>query len=173
MKQTILNSYRFNLAYAEQLVADVPEELMTHHGGDGLENHPAFVLGHLISASALVAELLGGKFEMPEGWEALFRRKGPGDPRKPEQDKLLYPAKEELLNEYRRQHALVEKLLMAKTDEELQQPFQWRFAEFFPTVYDRVHFLCNNHETMHLGQLAAWRRSVGLPSALVRLSKDV
>jgi hypothetical protein len=56
---------------------------MTIIPSNGLVNHPAFTLGHLISGSALLAEDLGAVFEMPDHWADLFLRKGPGDPRKP------------------------------------------------------------------------------------------
>ena len=57
---------------------------MAFSPGVGFENHPAFTLGHLISAAALTSKYLGGPYEFKPEWEELFKRKGPGDPRKPE-----------------------------------------------------------------------------------------
>ena len=167
--ELVINQYDFNLRYAEALVADLEEKLMTSSPSMGLENHPAFTLGHLVSGSALMAEDLGGEFEMPQGWPELFLRKGPGDPRLPLPDRDAYPLKKELLTELDNQHEKVKVLLLGKRSEDLEQKFGWRFGQYMPTMGDLVLFMCVNHEAMHLGQLAAWRRAMGLPSALSTL----
>ena len=40
-----------------------------------------------------------------------------------------------------------------------------------PTLADSTLFMAISHEAMHLGQLAAWRRGQGLPSAMLELAK--
>jgi hypothetical protein len=50
----IIKQYHFNLEYARALVQDLTNDQMTVIPTNGLENHPAFTLGHLISGSALV-----------------------------------------------------------------------------------------------------------------------
>jgi len=166
MLQHIIHQYDFNLAFAEELVKDLAEEQMTIVPGPGLVSHPAFTLGHLVSGSAMMAEDLGGTFDMPEGWKELFLRKGPGDPTMPEDDASKYPSKEELLAELSRQHELVKEWMHKIPDDRLHRPIKWRFHKFMPTVYDLRVFMCINHEAMHLGQLSAWRRAMNLPSAL-------
>ena len=52
---------------------------------------------------------------------------------------------------------------------ELDKKVKWRFSEYMPTMLDLITFMCINHEAMHLSQLAAWRRAMGLPSALASL----
>ena len=42
----------------------------------------------------------------------------------------------------------------------LSEPIEWRFSSFMPTLLDLVTFMYINHESMHLGQLAAWRRAM-------------
>jgi hypothetical protein len=167
--ESIIKQYQFNLSYATALVADLTEEQMTIQPVKGLENHPAFTIGHLISGCAVLIEDLGGQFEMPSGWKELFLRKGPGDPRFPETDVKLYPTKAQLLSELEQQHAVVEQLLRQLTTEQLNQPFQWRFSDYMPTLRDLITFMCVNHESMHLGQLAAWRRAMDLPPVLGNL----
>lgn len=162
----IVKQYDFNLSYAKALVHDVPELLMTYTPAAGLENHPAFTLGHLLSGSALLAEDLGLEMNLPPSWVSLFVRKGPGDPRKPALDVNLYPSKFELLIALEEQHNLVKTKLNELTEEKLEEPFKWRFSNYFPTLNDLIVFMCINHESMHLGQLAAWRRAMNLPSAL-------
>ena len=169
MKLILINSYNFNLQYANKLVADVEENLMTRSPAKGLENHPAFTLGHLTSAAALTSKYLGGPYNFDPEWENLFRRKGPGDPRTPDTNIDLYPTKNLLLDELKRQHRLVEQLISALDENRFNEPAIWRFNEYMPTLGHLLHFMCITHESMHLGQLAAWRRAMGLPSALAQL----
>ena len=166
----ILSQYAFNLAYAKELIADLSEVEMTLTLSKGLVNHPAFTLGHLVTGSAMTVEDLGGELDLPDGWMDLFARRGPGDPTLPEADKTVYPAKAELVAELERQHNRVEEILKGKTEEELARPIQWRYSSFMPTLLDVVTFMCINHEALHLGSLAAWRRELGKESALARLS---
>lgn len=166
---TILKQYDFNLAYAKALVQDLTDEQMTTVPAPGLDNHPAFTLGHLISASAYLAMDLGAAFEMPDNWADLFMRKGPGDPRKPDPDKNKYPSKQLLITELENQHNKVINLLKNMDDNSLDVAMTWCFSNFMPTLGDVVTFMCINHESMHLGQLAAWRRAMGLKSALATI----
>lgn len=167
--EIIMDQYDFNLKYAEALVQDLSDDQMTAVPSPGLENHPAFVLGHLISGSAGLAEDLGAEFEMPDHWADLFLRKGPGDPRNPDPDKNKYPPKQLLLEELKRQHEKVKKLLLRMNSDELNKHIKWRFSSHMPTLLDLAAFMCINHEAMHLGQLAAWRRAFGFSSALATL----
>ena len=64
MKEILIRSYQFNLKYAYKLVADIDDTLMTISPGKGLENHPAFTLGHLVTAAALTVKYLDGLFEL-------------------------------------------------------------------------------------------------------------
>ena len=165
----IIKQYNFNLEYAKALVQDLTETQMTTVPAAGLDNHPAFTLGHLISGSADLASDLGAAFEMPENWADLFVRLGPGDPRKPDPDQNKYPLKQALIIELENQHNKVKRLLKDTNEDQLNEPLTWRFANFMPNLIDVVTFMCINHEAMHLGQLAAWRRSMDLPSALATI----
>ena len=167
--ETIINQYDFNLDYAKKLVEDLSNDQMTIIPSNGLDNHPAFTIGHLVSGSALLAEDLGAKFEMPDNWTSLFLRKGPGDPRKPDVDRSKYPSKKLLLNELEHQHNKVKDLLKNVDENKLNENIKWRFSGYMPTLLDIIIFMCINHEAMHLGQLAAWRRAMNLTSALAGL----
>jgi hypothetical protein len=170
--ETIIQQYDFNLAYAKAFVQDLTDEQMTIVPALGLDNHPAFTLGHLISGSADLAQDLGGEFEMPDNWAELFVREGPGDTRKPDIDKSKYPSKHLLITELENQHNKVKKLLKDIEKNRLSEVLTWRFSNFMPTLGDLVTFMCINHESMHLGQLAAWRRAMGLKSALVTVKHN-
>ena len=166
MIKEIINQYDFNLAFARKLVEDLTADQMTTCPSIGFENHPAFTLGHLVTGSALMIEDMGGQYQIPEGWSELFLRKGPGDPRLPNDDKTLYPLRAYLLTELEKQHEQVKQLLNKLDDNKLSELIQWRFSSFMPTLKDLIVFMCINHEAMHLGQLSAWRRAMKLPSAL-------
>ncbi len=167
--KSLFNQYDFNLKYAEALLENVSKEQMCFTPAHGLENHPAFTIGHLCTASALLAEDLGDELEMPEGWFELFVRKGPGDPRFPEPEANKYPSKESLLKEFERQHNKVKQVLLRLNKEELDSEIKWRFHKFMSSKLDLAVFMCINHEAMHLGQIASWRRAMNMPSALAAL----
>ena len=167
--EAIVKQYDLNLLYAQALVEDVEEHLMAHTPAPGLENHPAWTLGHLVTGSALTVEDMGGEYEVPDGWSDLFLRRGPGDPRKPNPDQSLYPSKSELISELGRQHERVKTRLQSLNEEDLNKRFDWRYGHYMPVLRDIITFMCTTHEAMHLGQLAAWRRAMDLPSALARL----
>ena len=165
-----LRSYAWNLLYAEALVADLSEEEWTSAGGAGLENHPAWIIGHLVSGADMLAASLGLERELSPEWRELFDRRGPGDPRLPHDAAGDYPSREELLAELRRQHDRVTTAWRdAAREGRLDAPLEWRFGKDLPTVGDMAVFMAVTHEVMHLGQIACWRRARGLPSALASL----
>jgi uncharacterized damage-inducible protein DinB len=166
MVAEIIRQLDFNLAYAKKLVEDISEEQMTIKPSPGLDNHPAFTLGHLATAYANLLNNLTGKFIISEGFKELFARSGPGDPTLPNADAGIYPSKTRLLAEMEKQHKRLIEYLLQMDQRKLTEKFEWRFSSYFPTYQDRILFLSVNHYAMHLGQLAAWRRAMGLPSAL-------
>jgi hypothetical protein len=169
MIAAIIRQLDFNLAYACKLVDDLSDEQMTESPFPGFENHPAFTLGHLVTGTALMIEDLGGKMELPAGWGELFIRKGPGDPGLPSPDKKIYPGKQQLLSEFGIQHDRLKKILLTLDQNKIDAPIKWRFSSFMPSAGDLTLFMCVNHEAMHLGQLAAWRRAMGMGTALGRM----
>jgi hypothetical protein len=167
--ETIIHTYEFNLVYANDLVKDIDESIMYKSFSSGLENHPAFILGHLVVASAMVLEDLGGSCELPDGWNKLFSRSGPGDPRLPQGHSENSPLKSELLTELENNHEKVSLQLSQLENSVFAKPLQWRFERMLPTLGDYITFMCVTHEAMHLGQLSAWRRAANLESSLARL----
>ena len=156
-----LTAFRFTLAYAEKLVADLDDDQLAvlPHGG---MNHPAWILGHVALGSDFVASLLGKDLLTDEAWMKTF---GPGSV--PVEDRSVYPSKAELVDTMRKTHARAIQLLEVATDEELSAPNQTPFfPEQFPTVGDLATHLVTTHAAMHLGQLSAWRRCVGKKTVL-------
>lgn len=165
----IIKQYDFNLAYAKELVRDLSNEQMTIVPSAGFENHPAFTLGHLVSGSAMLLEDMGAAFEMRNDWVEIFARKGPRDQTRPDNVVSKYPTKELLLTALEAEHTKVKERLKAMTEENLMANVKWHFDKIMPTLLDLIYFMCITHEAMHLGQLSAWRRAMGLPSALAVL----
>lgn len=171
-REVALAAYAWNLRYARELVADLEPAQWTRPAGPGLENHATWTLGHLVTGSDMLAEDLGLVREVADDWRELFERRGPGDPRLPASDPDAYPDGPRVLDELARQHARVAARWASLSPAEAARPVRWRFDGEFPTTAGVALFLAVSHEAMHLGQLAAWRRGLGLPSALGRLGRQ-
>ncbi len=167
----VLHQMDWNLAYARALVADVPDTLWGRPGPKGLENHPAWTLGHIVTGLGFVAAELGLERDLPDGWRDLFERNGPGDPRVPDPDPAKYPTAAALLKEMERQQARLAEAIRGLSAEALEAPVEWRFDGALPTMADYLVFLLVAHANMHLGQLASWRRHHDLPSALAGMAR--
>lgn len=167
-KKTLLNGFRLNVDYTLRLVDDVEESHMTKQP-NGFTNHPAFTIGHLVTATALTAKVLGHEYRVPEGWDELFRRQGPGDPTLPEKDHEKYPTKKALVKALKDKYQLVVKLIEETDDELFEEPYSWKLDRYMPSKGQVVYFQCFLHHGWHIGQLAEWRRMMGYDSALRKL----
>ena len=152
--------YEFNLGFAELLVGDVSAEQMTAQPG-GVINHPAWSLGHLVIASDNLAQLLGLQSNLPDGWSDTFKTGG-----EPSGDVAAYPRKEEILGTLDEQHARNTEGVRAMDVSRFAEPHpDEERRKYFPTLGDHIVFMMTSHEMAHLGQIAAWRRAMGLGSA--------
>jgi DinB superfamily len=153
--------HAFVLRYCRRLVDDVPDAEMADQPTPGA-THPAWVLGHLAIAADFAVVRLGGSPACSPAWRQLF---GPGS--SVLADRGAYPSKEELLAAVTSGHDRVVEAARRATPEILDRPQPGPFyLEDFPTVGDLVAYLMTTHSSLHLGQLSAWRRMKGLPSAL-------
>ncbi len=152
--------YGFNLMYAETLVKDVSAEQMVEQPG-GVINHPAWSLGHLVVSADHLGQLLGLESSLPDGWDKTFVTGG-----EPSGDRAAYPTKAELLDALKAQHARNTDAAKNADAATFSAPHPNEGTrKYFPTVGDQVTFLMTGHEMDHLGQIAAWRRAMGLGSA--------
>ena len=152
--------YRFQLGVAQAMVADLSPQQMVGQP-HGVVNHPAWSLGHLVMTADRLGQLLGLDAAAPADWTTRF-----ATGRIPSGELSDYPPKEELLDELTRQHAR-NTAAAAETDPAWfakPNPNERR-RKRFPTVGDIAVYLMTSHETLHLGQIAAWRRAMGLAPA--------
>ena len=153
--------YGFNLNYAERLVKDVAADQMAAQPG-GVINHPAWSLGHLVVSADYLGQLLGLESNLPEGWGETFKTGG-----EPSGDVSAYPSKEEILRALKEQHARNTEAVKAIDASRFAEPHPNEARrKYFPTRGDQIVFMMTSHEMDHLGQIAAWRRAMGLGSAL-------
>ena len=163
MLQHILHVYTLNLGITRRLVSDLTDDQMCAQP-HGVVNHPAWSLGHLAVAANAAGRLLGVSSDLPAGWEDTFKTGGIPSP-----DKSLFPGKDELLRVIAAQHARIAQGLSDVDPAVLAQPHPHeKRRAHFPTVGDFVIFLMTAHEMDHLGQIAAWRRAMGLGAAVER-----
>ncbi len=149
-----------NLGFAKRLVSDLSDDQMCAQP-HGVVNHPAWSLGHLAVAADHLAALLGLSSELPAGWEQTFKTGGTPPP-----DKSAFPGKDEILRVLESEHVRIAKALATADPAFLAQPHpNEKRRDHFPTVGDFAIFLVTGHEMDHLGQIAAWRRAMGLGSA--------
>jgi hypothetical protein len=150
--------------YGQMLVADVPAEQFAHQPHPGM-NHPAFCLGHLAIYPDNALELIGaGDLANPDPtFDKLFAAgiECVADP-------AGCPTKDEIVSRYVERHGVLAAALEDVSEAVLRRdnPAEGRFREMCPTVGAALNFYANCHQMIHLGQLSAWRRVMGLGSVL-------
>jgi hypothetical protein len=161
MIDALLMIYAKNLEYAVALVEGVPADKASHQPAPGM-NHPAWIIGHLALVSKRVTAgfILQLDAPYPDDWQDRYGRDSTPDPDPAANDSL-----DDLITALRDGHALVEAHLRSTDAELLMQPTPHeRFVQRFPLVGQALTYTMIGHECMHLGQLSAWRRVVGLPA---------
>lgn len=161
MNDHILNTFGLNLVVAEMLVSDLDADQMCHQP-HGLINHPAWSLGHLVNSAHECYPMIGMTSDLPDGWGAPFKAGTPPNP-----DPAANPSKEDLLSRFRAAHEALSKALPNIDAATLSKEHPSEGArKYFPTVGDHIIYMMTAHEMDHLGQLAAWRRAMGLAPAM-------
>ncbi|MCE7973130.1 MAG: hypothetical protein DYG92_02220 [Leptolyngbya sp. PLA1] len=148
-------SWLRNASYALRLVEDVPPERFV----DGLPlNHPAWIFSHLNTYAGIAIALAQGQaFADPADHRY-------GAKSEPSPNLADYEPRAALLASWSRLHDEGAQALDRATDAALAAPTPLaRWRSLHPTVGDMLVTLMVKHESGHLGQLSAWRRSLRLP----------
>ena len=169
--QTIADSLSLSLGYAKRMLVGVTPEQFGRLASPGgqvvISNHGAFSYGHLALYGSKIVEQLGGDTSAivpPASFAAVFSKDAQcvDDPQG-----TIYPAMDEITRVFFQGYEAALVALQAAPDEVFQQPNpgQGRIVELFPTMGSMHTFYCGGHLMMHLGQVSAWRRMLGLPPA--------
>jgi hypothetical protein len=166
----IAASARLALGYGERLLANVAAEQFSAFariGDTTIEsNHPAFIYGHLSLYSSRVIEQLGADasaYQPTEDFVRLFSKdaKCVDDP-----DRAIYPEMSLITERLFSGHRAVIDALEHADDElfSLENPTAV-MREKFPTIGAMHGFYVGGHFMLHMGQMSAWRRAMGLGAA--------
>ncbi len=167
----IAASCSLGMNYTKRLLQDVRADQFARFacpGGQTVRsNHPAFILGHLCSYGPRIVEQLGGDaaaVRPPEQFTCLFAKDSScqDDP-----NGTIYPAMDVIVNHYFAGYQAAIDTLCRTDDSVLLQPnpIEGRMTELFSTMGAMHAFYVGGHLMMHLGQMSAWRRMMGLPPA--------
>lgn len=168
---TIADSLRLSQSYAERLLTDVPADRFGRFAEPGgqtvISNHPAFIYGHLSLYAPQIVQQLdcdNSSISTSDHYTEIFSKNATCQD---DVDGTIYPSKEEITSAFSQGYALVLECLENTSDDILQQPnpLGGTFAEKFPTVGSMHAFYVGGHMMIHLGQMSAWRRMMGLGSA--------
>lgn len=165
----IAESAKLSLGYSQNLLKDVTADQFARFapGQSGLveSNHPAFIYGHLSLYSPRVVEDLGGDASAiapNDKFVEVFNKdvKCLDDP-----EGTIYPAMDEITAKLlAAQEAAIEAVGNA-SDDALTAPNQNAMSARFSTVGSMMAFYLGGHFMIHMGQMSAWRRMMGLGPA--------
>jgi uncharacterized damage-inducible protein DinB len=160
MKEDLLRAAAVNSAYAKKLVADIPDDQMAAQPAPGM-NHAAWVLGHLTFVADSMIRVFDQPFSMSKEWIELFNLAS-----KPTAERARYPSKAELWDAYEKAYARLTAAVEAASSESLAREFpNPKLRTMLPTVGVAMVHILTSHHALHLGQLSAWRRALGMPPA--------
>jgi len=161
--EVLVNGIELVTGYAKMLVEGIPAERFGHMPHEEM-NHPAFCLGHLsIYPDKILGYLGRADLASPkEGWFELFAQ----GVQCVEQDGR-YPEKDEICTQYFERHWAVVQALKEVDEMMFAQPTPIEFLkERAPSFGASLNFIMIAHPMLHLGQISAWRRAMGLGSAM-------
>jgi uncharacterized damage-inducible protein DinB len=136
-----------------RLVEDISEE-ESMRTINGYQNHIKWLTGHILTTTALSGKLLGGRINLPEGWNELFRRGAALNP-----DPKAFPAMEavrERLFDYQRMVIeFVDLTAEAELGSEIEIAPGWQDTRIGAVLFLKAH------DFYHAGQIAVIRRALG------------
>lgn len=165
---TIADSLEVALGYAERLLSDIePNQFarLANVGGVTVEsNHPAFIYGHLALYAPRVTQQLGqDALAVPDSFDSVFSMNATcvDDP-----EGTIYPAMDQITSVFFEGYRQAQAALQGADDEQFAAPNPAeKMIAKFPTIGSMHAFYVGGHMMMHIGQLSAWRRMMGLGPA--------
>ncbi len=158
MVPELVHTFQATITFIEASVSDLSEQQMVEQP-PGVPNHAAWTLGHVIHGCQAIAVELGAAAWLPDDWESRF-----GYGSTPRSSVEHYPPKTELLTLLACAATLLRDALLGTSDAVLRQALP---DETLPTMAHLLWQVVVAHTAYHAGQLAVWRRAIGMPSAAV------
>lgn len=157
---------KFSLNYADILLKGITHDRFARKPQGFDTNNPAFVYGHLAIYPERVFDLIG-RPELARPDQRFIDLFSAGKPCLDDPDARIYPAMDEIIARFRTRYEALLPVLAETSDEPFARinPNE-KMRDRFPTVGAAVNFLISGHMMIHLGQVSAWRRCMGLGSAM-------
>ena len=156
--KAVLHSFSYSVEFVQELLADIPDELMTHQPL-GIPNHASWTVGHLTYSCQAIGGEIGMPAWLPEEYRTRF---GTGSVPHAERDR--YAAKSEALIELRSSANRLAQAVGELTVGQLEQPLpDEQFRRILPTIRHALTQVLVGHIANHVGQLCLWRRASGFP----------
>lgn len=166
----IAASAQLGLGYGERLLTGIQPEQFARFAriGDTVieSNHPAFIFGHLSLYGCRVVEGAGldaSSVQPSDEFVKVFSHEAKcvDDP-----DGSIYPSMDEITTAFFDSYRAAIDALHQAPDEmfSVENPNE-KMRGKFPTVGAMFGFYVGGHVMMHIGQLSAWRRAMGLGPA--------
>ena len=163
-------SAQLGLGYAQRLLTDIKSEQFARFAtaGDKVieSNHPAFIFGHLSLYGCRVVKCAGLDASSVEPSEEFIRLFSHEAKCIDDANGSIYPSMDEITSAFFDSHRAAIDALNQTPDEVFdKENSNERMKEKFPTEGAMMGFYVGGHVMMHIGQLSAWRRAVGLGPA--------
>jgi hypothetical protein len=170
LRETIATSCEMGIKYGERLATGIPPEQFARLAAPGgvsvQSNHPSFVYGHLSLYPVRILQALGAStvgFEPTEEFLKVFDRtcQCVDDPQG-----TIYPPMEAVLQQYRSSYtAAAQAIRNADLNLLAAENTNEAMRARFPSQAAMFNFYLSGHVMMHLGQISAWRRMMGMSAA--------
>jgi hypothetical protein len=166
----IADSGKISLSYAGRMIEGVKPNQFARFASVGdnvvISNHPAFVYGHLSLYSSRIVEQLGkdaSSIKPTDQYVTLFSHtaKCVDDP-----EGIIYPPMEELVERLMTGYRMAVDALLDADDALFLVPnANEAMRSKFATNGSMHAFYIGGHFLIHMGQVSAWRRMMGLGAA--------
>jgi len=156
MIEELVGSFETSVEFVKKSVADLSEEQMVLQPPE-VPNHGMWTLGHVIFSCQGMAVELGAEPWLPDDWESTF-----GYGSVPSSDLSRYLTKAEMLQFLDDSVSRLCDSIRTADESVLRKAVS---DETLPTMGHMLLHVVAAHTGYHAGQLAVWRRGIGMPSA--------
>lgn len=160
-----LKVFRFNQQYAHMLLDGVEPAQWNTQPFAGA-NTPTWIFGHLAHVGNSILVRLQCEGFLEQDWSPFFGMNSTV-PSPDDENFVQVPSPAAILDAYNTSHERVSESIpkVAPATFSMPSPHE-RLRPLLPTVGDLIGFILTSHEAIHLGQMSAWRRAMGMPPAI-------